>query len=113
MPTGKRPQKTKQQPKIDPGIFNRPDDQLPAASEPQSKGQDSAPSEPKLKKAGQAGTLKATSNITPTDDMRNMLGKLRDIEIDPNLPDYPEPTEPPDLPTVYVDRKSTRLNSSH
>ena len=23
MPTGKRPQKTKQQPKIDPGIFNR------------------------------------------------------------------------------------------
>ena len=106
MPTGKRPQKTKQQPKIDPGIFNRPDDQLPAASEPQSKGQDSAPSEPKLKKAGQAGTLKATSNITPTDDMRNMLGKLRDIEIDPNLPDYPEPTEPPDLPTVYVTPKN-------
>ena len=65
MPTGKRPQKTKQQqPKIDPGTFNRPDDQLPAASEPQSTGQDSAPSEPKLKKAGQASTLKATSNIT-------------------------------------------------
>jgi hypothetical protein len=44
---------------------------------------------PNINRASAADTRRAAS-IEPTDQMRDMLGRMRDIEIDPDLPDYPE-----------------------
>jgi hypothetical protein len=56
-----------------------------------------------IKKASRDRTLSATRGITPTDDMANMLGRMRNIEIDPNLEPYPaDPEEPELLPSVDV-----------
>lgn len=51
------------------------------------------PQRPELKKASQADTLRATRNISPTDDMRNMLNRMRDLEADPDDPGYPDPEQ--------------------
>lgn len=77
-------------------ILNKKDEPLAP-----SKGDDvPATDEPlDLKKASQADTLRATSNITPTDDMRDMLSRMRDIEIDTTDAGYYEPEVTTDIVT--------------
>jgi RNA polymerase-interacting CarD/CdnL/TRCF family regulator len=56
-----------------------------------------------IRKASRGQTLSATRRITPTDDMANMLGRIRNINIDPSLDPYPNGREEPDLmPSVDV-----------
>ena len=77
-------------------IFGEPsDDNLPSAPasdapRDEPRGRPDAPSQ---RRASQQDTLRATGNITPTDDMRNMLDRLQNIENDPDDPGYPEPEQ--------------------
>jgi len=57
------------------------------------------------KKASQRDTLRATSNITPTDRMRDMLSRMRDIEADDET-EYPAPEEPENLPSTRVNTEN-------
>ena len=59
--------------------------------------------EPKvnIKKANQKTTLSKTAGIG-SDDMANMLGKLRNIEVDRDLEAYPDEEPPEQLPSVEV-----------
>jgi hypothetical protein len=52
------------------------------------------------RKAGQGDTLRATRNIEPNQRMRDLLGRMRDIEADDDE-GYPE-QEPENLPDVRV-----------
>jgi hypothetical protein len=86
-------------------LFNKPADQLPAAPsrEPEREPEaPDAPNTPPLRRASQQDTLRRAGNITPTDDMRNMLNRMRDIENDPDDTGYPDPEEPENLPDVRV-----------
>jgi hypothetical protein len=56
------------------------------------------------KKVGQSDTQRATSNITPSDQMRDMMSRMRDIEADDS--EYPNPEPPETLP-------STRVNTAN
>lgn len=85
--------------------FGQPNDaNLPAAS--QSNEPTPEPDQaqtPQLRRASQADTARATRNITPTDQMRDLMSRMRDIEGEPEDDDgYPEPQEvtPANLPTV-------------
>lgn len=100
-----KPRKTKtqsqtQKPGFDP--FNTAPNQPPAPP-PQDQKQSTAG--PELRKASAAKTRTATSNINPTDQMRDMLGRMRDIDIDPNLEPYPD-DEPEMLPSTKVNTKN-------
>jgi hypothetical protein len=89
-----RPQKTqtKDKPKLDPNVFGpRADQPLANREEPKSQ-QAKAPT---INKASRSATQQAMRNVTPTDQMRDMLGRMRDIEIDNDLEDYPS-VEPRD-----------------
>ena len=55
--------------------------------------------DPRGRKASQGDTLRATSNIRPSDDMRNMLNRMRDIETDPEDDGYPDQEVGTDLTT--------------
>jgi hypothetical protein len=57
------------------------------------------------KKASQRDTLRATANITPTDSMRDMLSRIRDIEADDET-EYPAPEEPETLPSTRVNTEN-------
>jgi len=57
------------------------------------------------KKSRQSDTLRATGNITPTDRMRDMLGRIRDIEADDDE-GYPEPEPPENLPSTRVNTQN-------
>lgn len=54
-----------------------------------------------IKKASQADTLSKTAGIG-SDDMADMLSRMRNIEIDRDLEAYPEPEPPETLPSVEV-----------
>lgn len=57
---------------------------------------------PSMRKASQSSTLQSAGNIHPSDDMRNMLGRMRDIETDDA--DYGYPTEEPNtLPDITTE----------
>lgn len=60
---------------------------------------------PKLKVASQQQTQQRTRGLA-TPDMADMLGRLRNIEISPDLEAYPEPEEPETLPSVEVKTKN-------
>lgn len=47
-------------------------------------------------RASQADTLRATGNINPTDRMRDMLSRMRDIEHNPDDEEYPVPDQEPE-----------------
>lgn len=89
-----RPQKTqtKTKPKLDPNVFGPRADQ-PLANREEPKTQQSQT--PSINKASRSATQQAMRNVSPTDQMRDMLGRMRDIEIDPDLDDYPS-VEPRD-----------------
>lgn len=64
------------------------------------------PDQDRRKKASQADTLRATSGIAPTDRMRDLMNRMRDIDADVDDPGYPDPEPPEQLP-------STRVNTAN
>ena len=54
-----------------------------------------------MRRADQRTTLNKTAGITPTGNMKNMLGRMRNVDIDPNLPGYPA-QDSNTLPSVDV-----------
>jgi hypothetical protein len=106
-PERKAKTQTKQKSKLDPNMFAPKADQPVAKTDPLDDLKNKAgigkdKPEVNIKKASQADTLKATGKIAPTDDMRDMLSRMRDIDIDPDLAGYPEPEPPETLPSVEV-----------
>ena len=104
-----KPTQTKQKPKLDPNMFAPKADQPLAKTDPLDDIKKNAGTDkPKvdIKKASQSDTLKATGKIAPTDDMRDMLSRMRDIDIDSDLEGYPEPEPPETLPSVDVNTKN-------
>jgi len=73
----------------------------PAQDTPQDAPQGEPPA-PELRRAGQSDTRRATQNIEPNQRMRDLLGRMRDIDADPEDPGYPEPDDA-DVPVVRVD----------
>lgn len=108
-PERKAKTQTKQKPKLDPNMFAPKADQPLAKTDPLDDIKKNAGTDkPKvdIKKANQSDTLKATGKIAPTDDMRDMLSRIRDIDIDSDLAGYPEPKPPETLPSVDVNTKN-------
>jgi hypothetical protein len=93
--------KTKTKDQSDLGRMFEPQQDQPLI--PQS---DPANPEPRINKVGQKRTLQKTQGITPTDQMRDMLDKMQDIELDTDLPAYPDPDEPETLPSTQVNNKN-------
>ena len=75
-----------------PDIFGHVDKPM-ATVEPQEP-QNDEPKSSELKKASQADTLRATAGITPSERMRDLMSRMRDIDVDPEDAGYPdeEPT---------------------
>ncbi len=96
-----RKTKTKTKPQADLGRMFEPQQDQPLI--PQSEP---AKPEPKINKVGQKRTLQKTQGINPTGQMRNMLGKMKNIELDTDLPAYPDPDEPETLPSTQVNNKN-------
>jgi len=85
-----------------PDIFGK-DDKPPAVAEPEQPK--SEPETPDLKKASQGDTLRATAGITPNERMRDLLSRMRDIDVDPTDAGYPQPEPVTDL-NVRVDTEN-------
>lgn len=79
----------------------------PASDKPLSKPDSNreqpnvAPDKQDIKKGSAADTIRATANMNPTAQMRDMMSRMRDIEADSDDPGYPEP-ETDNLPTQHV-----------
>lgn len=85
-------------------LFAPRDDKLPAAPEPERR-QDEPPQQggdDRRRRASQGDTQRAAGGIEPNQRMRDLLGRMRDIENDPDDPGYPDPEPPQDLPDVRV-----------
>ena len=93
--------KTKTQTQADLGRMFEPQQDQPLI--PQSEP---AKPEPKINKVGQKRTLQKTQGINPTDQMRDMLGKMKNIKLDTDLPAYSDPDEPETLPSTQVNNKN-------
>ena len=105
-----RPRKTTTKTKTKPDIkfdipFQQDQDHPLAKTDPLDdlKKKAGLGDEPKvnIKKAKQKDTLSKTAGIG-SDDMANMLGKLRNIEVDRDLEAYPDEEPPEQLPSVEV-----------
>ena len=95
-PAPERKTQTKTKPKFDYDPFQQKPDQPLANRQDEPKGKQS--DDPKgFRKASAASTRRAAGSVHPTDQMRDMLGRMRDIEIDPDLAPYPD-----DEPTLDV-----------
>lgn len=110
-PERKKTTQTKQKSKLDPNMFGPKADQPVAKVDPlddlkKNAGVGKDKPTVDIKKASQADTLRATSKIAPTDDMRDMLSRMRDIDVDPDLAGYPEPEPPENLPSVDVNTQN-------
>lgn len=93
------------QPSLDPNMFAPRMDQ-PLARQAPEQPKNQQPSQPRdIRRASVQRTQQATAGITPTDQMSNMLGRLRNIEISPDLADYPN-TEPETMPSVDVNTRN-------
>lgn len=99
-----KPTKTKTNTAIDNLGQPKPDQPLTA---PKVDRPPQPPRAPTIRRASSATTRQRTQNITPTDQMRDMLGRMRDLEPDPHDPGYPardmqidQPTMPENLPAV-------------
>jgi hypothetical protein len=88
-------------------LFAPRDDKLPAAPEPERR-QEEPPRDDgdRRRRASQADTQRAAGNIAPNQRMRDLLGRMRDIENDPDDPGYPDPEPPQDLPDVRVNNQN-------
>ena len=105
-----RPRKTTTKTKTKPDIkfdipFQQDQDQPLAKTDPLDdiKKKAGIGDEPKvnIRKAKQKDTLSKTAGIG-SDDMADMLGKLRNIEVDRDLEAYPDEEPPEQLPSVEV-----------
>jgi hypothetical protein len=91
-------------------FFNQRPDQLPSApqqNQPEEPRADQhhEPEDPRQRRASQSDTHRATRNITPNDQMRDMLGRMRNIEADDDH-EYPAPDEAENLPDVHVNQQN-------
>jgi hypothetical protein len=89
---------TKDKPKFSHDPFQQRPDQPLANRQEEPRGSAEQPAAPRMRQATAAATRRAAGNVAPTDQMRDMLSRMRDIEIDPDLADYPQ-----DEPTFDVD----------
>ena len=89
-------------------LFKPKADQPLTKTEPeQDRDEPDAPAgDDRRKRARQSDTLRAAGNITPTDRMRDMLGRMRDIEADDEDDGYPDPEPPEDLPSTRVNTQN-------
>lgn len=62
------------------------------------------PEQDKRKKASQQDTLRAAGNVTPTDRMRDIMSRMRDIEADDS--EYPTPDDTENLPSTRVNTEN-------
>jgi len=97
-PERPRKTKTKNTPDINLNPFQTQADQ-PLTNPNAPAGSNNNPVN--MRRADQRTTLNKTASITPTGDMKNMLGRMRNVSIDPNLPGYPD-QDPNTLPSVDV-----------
>ena len=81
-----------------PSDLTAPEKEKSSDDDDQKPTQDRDP----RRRASQADTQRAAAGITPTDRMRDLLGRMRDIDTDPDDPGYPDPDPPEDLPAVRV-----------
>lgn len=99
------PTKTKSRVKIDP--FQKQADQPLAAPKPDPLDNIRKNAGVKdIKQASQADTLKKTAGIAPTQDMTNMLSRMKNIDIDPDLAPYPDQDPPETLPSTQVNTQN-------
>ena len=97
-PERPRKTKTKTTPDINLNPFqSQPDQPLTNPNAPAGSNNNPV----NIRRADQRTTLNRTAGITPTGDMKNMLGRMRNVDIDPNLPGYPD-QQPNTLPSVDV-----------
>ena len=103
-----KPTKTRSRVKIDP--FQKPADQpivpaKPADPDPLDNIRKNAGVKD-IRRASAATTRQRTAGIAPTADMVNMLSRMKDIDIDPDLAPYPEPEPPEILPSTQVNTQN-------
>lgn len=67
-------------------------------------GDSDKPEQDKRKKASQQDTLRAAGNVTPTDRMRDIMSRMRDIEADDS--EYPTPDDTENLPSTRVNTEN-------
>lgn len=89
-------------------LFSPRDDKLPATPEPERRQDDEpqAGDGDRRRRASQADTQRAAGGIEPNQRMRDLLGRMRDIDADPDDPGYPDPEPPQDLPDVRVNNQN-------
>jgi hypothetical protein len=89
-------------------LFKPKADQSLANTEPEKSDDEkpAADNSDRRKRASQSDTLRAAGNITPTDSMRDMLSRIRDIEADDEDTGYPDPEPPEDLPSTQVNTQN-------
>ena len=89
-------------------LFKPKADQPLTKKEPESDDQEpeAGADQDRRKKASQADTQRAAAGVTPTDRMRDLLGRMRDIEADADDPGYPDPEPPEDLPSTRVNTEN-------
>jgi len=100
-----KPTKTQSRVKIDP--FQKPADQPLTApkTDPLDDIRKNAGVKD-IKRASAATTRQRTAGIAPTQDMVDMLSRMKNIDIDPDLAPYPEPEPPETLPSTQVNTQN-------
>ena len=89
-------------------LFSPKADNLPSAPEPERRDEprdEPRGDAPQQRRASQSDTHRATRNIEPNQRMRDLLGRMRDIDADPDDPGYPEPDQQ-NLPAVDVNTRN-------
>jgi hypothetical protein len=82
---------------------------LTAPEKPKDREPDDDQAEPDRdprQRARQSDTQRAAAGITPTDRMRDLMSRMRDIDADPDDPGYPDPEPPEELPHVRVNTEN-------
>ena len=89
-------------------LFNTPSDNPLTNKEPEQRdnpAQEPNAERPEIRRASQRDTQRAAGRVEPNQRMRNLLGRMRDIETDPDDPGYPDP-EDADVPAIRVDNQN-------
>lgn len=112
-PKKSKPTDTAEKPASKPAddIFKqKPDQPIVPKDDKAGEKKPEAPQPPSFKRSSQSDTLRRAAGVTPTDQMRDMLSRMRDVEADPDDPGYPQPTRdvtvrvtPENLPAVVND----------
>lgn len=88
-------------------IFGDQPDQPLANREPERDDPRREPQDDdRRRRASQSDTLRAAGNVHPTDRMRDMMSRMRDIEHNPDDEEYPTPDDAEDLPDVRVNTQN-------